>query len=136
MVMTGLYSADRKQSHVQQSHYYPLLSHLYLSTEEQAAHHFFQCVQTRSTMLISKDLAALASINKRITSHMCCGRRTFATTITLSNGVPIETVSRMLGHSSLRTTAIYAKVVDTKISEDMRKVRAKLELKPKNVVVI
>lgn len=72
-----------------------------------------------------KELSALCKINKRITTH--AGRRTFATTVTLSNGVPIETVSRMLGHSDLKTTAIYAKVVDTKISEDMQKVKAKFK---------
>lgn len=75
-----------------------------------------------------KELSYLCNINKRITTHT--GRRTFATTITLSNGVPIETVSRMLGHSDLKTTAIYAKVVDTKVSEDMQKVRDRLESKP------
>jgi site-specific recombinase XerD len=72
-----------------------------------------------------KELAVLCAINKRITTHT--GRRTFATTITLSNGVPIETVSRMLGHNDLKTTSIYAKVVDTKISEDMQKVREKFK---------
>jgi len=46
-------------------------------------------------------------------------RHTFATTITLSNGVPIETVSKILGHSELATTQIYARVLDNKISEDM-----------------
>jgi site-specific recombinase XerD len=71
-----------------------------------------------------KELSDLCGINKRITTHT--GRRTFATTVTLSNGVPIETVSRMLGHSDLKTTSIYAKVVDTKVSEDMQKVKAKL----------
>lgn len=73
-----------------------------------------------------KELSILCKINKRITTHTV--RRTFATTVTLSNGVPIETVSRMLGHSDLKTTSIYAKVVDTKVSEDMQKVKAKLQL--------
>ncbi|MES1218759.1 MAG: site-specific integrase, partial [Bacteroidota bacterium] len=71
-----------------------------------------------------KELASMCKFNKRITTH--AGRRTFATTITLSNGVPIETVSRMLGHSDLKTTAIYAKVVDTKISEDMKRLKDKI----------
>jgi integrase len=48
-------------------------------------------------------------------------QKTFATTITLSRGVPIETVSKMLGHSDLKTTAMYAKVIDTKVSFDMQK---------------
>lgn len=63
------------------------------------------------------EIAELCQINKHLTMHL--GRHTFATTVTLTNGVPIETVSKMLGHTSLKTTQIYSKVVDTKISEDM-----------------
>ena len=50
-------------------------------------------------------------------SHM--GRHSFSTLMTLENGVPIETVSKMLGHSDIKTTQVYAKVTDDKISEDM-----------------
>jgi site-specific recombinase XerD len=67
-----------------------------------------------------KKIMEICSIGKNISTHSF--RRTFATTITLSNGVPIETVSKMLGHCDLKTTAIYAKVVDTKISEDMGRI--------------
>ena len=56
-------------------------------------------------------------------------RHTFATTITLSNGVPIETVSKVLGHSELATTQIYARVLDKKISEDMSGLESILESK-------
>jgi site-specific recombinase XerD len=64
-----------------------------------------------------KEIADLSGINKTITFHTA--RHTFATTVTLSNGVPIETVSRLLGHSKISTTQIYARVVEKKISEDM-----------------
>lgn len=71
-----------------------------------------------------KEIAALCDIEKNLTFHLA--RHTFATTITLSNGVPIETVSKLLGHTNIKTTQIYSKVVDTKISEDMLKLKGKL----------
>jgi site-specific recombinase XerD len=64
-----------------------------------------------------KEIADLSSINKELTFHIA--RHTFATTITLSNGVPIETVSKMLGHKSLKQTQHYAKTLDIKVSADM-----------------
>ena len=54
-------------------------------------------------------------------------RHTFATTITLNNGVPIETVSKMLGHSKITTTQIYAKVLENKVSDDMLVLKQKLQ---------
>ncbi|MHA7108688.1 tyrosine-type recombinase/integrase [Sunxiuqinia elliptica] len=71
-----------------------------------------------------KELGDICNINKNITMHIA--RHTFATTVTLSNGVPIETVSKLLGHSSLKTTQIYAKVLDKKIAEDMELLESKL----------
>lgn len=71
-----------------------------------------------------KEIADICGIKKKITSHIA--RHTFATTVTLANGVPIETVSSMLGHNSIRTTQIYAKVVEKKVSEDMQTLKAKL----------
>ncbi|MGB5379136.1 tyrosine-type recombinase/integrase, partial [Muriicola sp.] len=56
-------------------------------------------------------------------------RHTFATTVTLTNGVPIETISKMLGHTRLATTQIYAKVVERKVYDDMQMLREKLEHK-------
>ena len=67
-----------------------------------------------------KDVMRLCNVTKRVSCHTA--RHTFATTVTLLNGVPIETVSRMLGHTDLRTTQIYAKVLDSKISKDMEQI--------------
>lgn len=71
-----------------------------------------------------KDIAQLCSIIKPITFHSA--RHTFATTVTLVNGVPIETVSKMLGHTDISTTQIYARVIDQKIADDMKVLREKL----------
>ena len=73
-----------------------------------------------------KEIADLCGIKKNLTMHI--GRHTFATTVTLTNGVPIETVSKMLGHTSIKTTQIYSKVVDTKISQDMKALKEKLNM--------
>lgn len=72
-----------------------------------------------------KEIATLCEIDKPLSSHIA--RHTFATTVTLLNGVPIESVSKMLGHTSIRTTQIYAKVLDIKVSEDMALLREKLQ---------
>lgn len=72
-----------------------------------------------------KEIAVVCNIRKNLTFHMA--RHTFATTVTLTNGVPIETVSAMLGHASLKTTQIYAKVVENKVSSDMLQLRSKYQ---------
>jgi len=74
-----------------------------------------------------KEIAVLCKINKNLTFHLA--RHTFATTVTLSNGVPIESVSKMLGHRSLKTTQIYAKVIDRKLKDDMEILKNKFSLK-------
>ncbi|WP_117883747.1 site-specific integrase [Aureibaculum luteum] len=71
-----------------------------------------------------KEIADLCGITKNLTTHLA--RHTFATTVTLSNGVPIESVSKMLGHKSLRTTQHYAKILDRKVSDDMAILKSKL----------
>lgn len=68
-----------------------------------------------------KEIAVACEIKKNLTTHLA--RHTFATTVTLSNGVPIESVSKMLGHTSLKTTQIYAKVLDSKLIDDMAKLK-------------
>jgi site-specific recombinase XerD len=74
-----------------------------------------------------KEIADICGINKDLTFHIA--RHTFATTITLSNGVPLETVSKMLGHTNLKTTQHYAKILDKKISEDMMILKSKFASK-------
>lgn len=71
-----------------------------------------------------KEIAKKCKIEKNVTFHLA--RHTFATTVALTNGVPIETVSKILGHKKLSTTQIYAKVVERKVSEDMEVLQQKL----------
>ena len=73
-----------------------------------------------------KEIADQCGITKKMTMHTA--RHTFATTVTLTNGVPIETVSKMLGHRNLKTTQHYAKILDKKVSEDMSVLRIKLSI--------
>jgi len=70
-----------------------------------------------------KEIAGVCGINKDLTFHTA--RHTFATTVTLSNGVPIETVSKMLGHTNIKTTQHYAKILDMKVSKDMAALKEK-----------
>jgi len=70
-----------------------------------------------------KEIADACDINKELTFHIA--RHTFATTVTLSNGVPIESVSKMLGHKNLKTTQHYAKILDLKVSNDMQILKGK-----------
>ena len=72
-----------------------------------------------------KEIADLCGINKNITFHLA--RHTFATTTTLAKGVPIETVSKMLGHTNIETTQIYARITNEKIRKDMEALAEKLE---------
>ncbi|EOZ95348.1 putative transposase [Indibacter alkaliphilus LW1] len=77
-----------------------------------------------------KEIADVCGIKKNLTFHLA--RHTFATTITLLNGVPIETVSKMLGHNKIATTQIYARVVEQKVSQDMKILKEVLNLKTKS----
>ncbi len=73
-----------------------------------------------------KEIADFCGIEKTLTFHIA--RHTFATTVTLTNGVPIETVSKLLGHTSIKTTQIYAKVIEQKVSDDINILKEKLNL--------
>jgi len=70
-----------------------------------------------------KEIADVCKIHKSLTFHIA--RHTFATTVTLSNGVPMESVSKMLGHKNLKTTQHYAKILDRKVSDDMKVLKEK-----------
>lgn len=76
-----------------------------------------------------KEIADLCGIKKNLTFHMA--RHTFATTVTLTNGVPIETVSKILGHTKIATTQIYARVIERKVSDDMNALKTLLNNKSK-----
>ena len=78
-----------------------------------------------------KEVADICGINKYLTFHTA--RHTFATTVTLNNGVPIESVSKMLGHKSIKITQIYAKILDKKVSEDMGLLRQKFAAKTQEI---
>lgn len=78
-----------------------------------------------------KEIAALCGIDKNLTSHTA--RHTFVTTVILANGVPIESVSKMLGHKNLRTTQHYAKVLDV---NDTYGLGVGVRLMPDNFIMI
>ena len=83
--------------------------------------YLFPTISNQKLNAYLKEIADLCQIKKNLTFHIA--RHTFATTVTLSNGMPIETVSKMLGHSRISTTQIYAKVIERKVSDDMKKLR-------------
>ncbi len=100
-----------------------LLNKYYL--EEDKSKPLFPVLSNQKMNENLKILQELAGIIKNLTTHLA--RHSFATTITLNNDVPIETVSKMLGHTNLRTTQLYAKVLDAKIGSDMQKLKEKLK---------
>ena len=89
----------------------------------------FSTWQNAETKLISNGLRFILTcplfLAQPITFHQA--RHTYATTVCLSNDVPIETLSKMLGHRSIRTTQIYAKITAEKVSRDMEKLSQRIE---------
>jgi site-specific recombinase XerD len=73
-----------------------------------------------------KEVADICGIDKNLTTH--CARHTFATTVTLANNISMESVSKMLGHSSLAMTKKYARILDTTISKEMNQLAEKLQI--------
>lgn len=82
-------------------------------------------ISNTNTNKYLKIIAAKLGIDKKLTFHTA--RHTFATTICLSNGVPLETIQKALGHKSIRTTQIYAKILDIKLVEDMNALSERLQ---------
>ena len=89
---------------------------------------FFTTWQNTETMLISNGLRFIfiCSLSLALPCIFHTARHTAATTVFLSNGVPIETVSSMLGHKSIKTTQIYAKITKEKLNQDMENLAARL----------
>ncbi|WP_428329650.1 site-specific integrase [Mucilaginibacter sp.] len=85
----------------------------------------FPIYSNQATNRYLKVISKMANLNFSLTYHIA--RHTFATTVTLENGVPMESVSKMLGHSSIRTTQIYSKVKKKKVSTDMKILRERLK---------
>ena len=98
----------------------------------------FSTWQNSEIPLISNGLRFIftcsLSLAEPITFHLA--RHTFATEICLTQGVPIESVSKMLGHTNIQTTQIYARVVDRKLSHDMAVLEQKLQSKGKRPIAI
>lgn len=78
-----------------------------------------------------KEIADLCGIEKNLTTHTA--RHTFATTVTLENDVPIESVSKMLGHTKITTTQIYARVKEKKVSKDMMRLKKSIQKRNKTL---
>ena len=91
-------------------------------TKAEEAQKVFPIGSNQKTNEYLREIADFAGIQKKVTFH--AARHTFATTITLENGIPIETVSKMLGHTNINTTQHYARVLDSKIGKDMESLRA------------
>jgi site-specific recombinase XerD len=83
----------------------------------------FQIISNQKMNAYLKEIATICRIDKEITFHLA--RHTFATTVTLCNDIPMETVSKMLGHSRITMTQHYSKVIDSKIARDTSKLMSK-----------
>lgn len=95
----------------------PLPKRILEKYEDKSSEYALPIISNSNFNKYLKEIAFLCGINKRMTVHTA--RHTFSTTVGILNGLPIETLSRMLGHTNIKTTQIYAKILDSKISEDV-----------------
>ena len=82
-------------------------------------------VEKRCWPSLLKEIADVCGIHKNLTFHVA--RHTMATTVCLANGVPIESLSKVLGHTNIKTTQLYAKITDEKLSNDLAILKAKID---------
>jgi len=90
-----------------------------------AEHLLFPTMSNQKINAYLKEIADICGIEKKMHFHLA--RHVFATTVTLANNIPIESVSKMLGHTKINMTQVYAKVIDQKINNDMAKLAEQLE---------
>ena len=90
---------------------------MYVRFGGRLAETYHRKVAKRCGPSLLKEIADVCGIKKNLTFHLA--RHTFATTTTLSKGVPIETVSKMLGHTNIETTQIYARITNSKIGSEI-----------------
>lgn len=92
--------------------------------DERKTDKVFNMISLSNICINLKEIAKLCGIERNLTYHMA--RHTYATQTCISQGVPIETLSKLMGHCSIQTTQIYAKITNQKVNEDMKKLFTKV----------
>ena len=92
--------------------------------DERKTDKIFNMISLSNICINLKEIAKLCGIERNLTYHMA--RHTYATQTCISQGVPIETLSKLMGHRSIQTTQIYAKITNQKVNEDMKKLFTKV----------
>lgn len=92
--------------------------------DERKTDKVFNMISLSNICINLKEIAKLCGIDRNLTYHMA--RHTYATQTCISQGVPIETLSKLMGHCSIQTTQLYAKITNQKVNEDMKKLFTKV----------
>lgn len=92
--------------------------------DERKTDKVFNMISLSNICINLKEIAKLCGIERNLTYHMA--RHTYATQTCISQGVPIETLSKLMGHCSIQTTQLYAKITNQKVNEDMKKLFTKV----------